>query len=91
VTTGKAGSGTLRILDLTLIQRPNSIQQNNSTYVVFLPYPVRRSNDNFDDSLFFVLPLFLSLFPVLFTNLFFPVLLVLYGVANESKTASLPS
>jgi hypothetical protein len=36
VTTWKAGSGTLRILDLTLIQRPNLIQQNNSTYPIHL-------------------------------------------------------
>jgi hypothetical protein len=59
--------------------------------VVFLPYLVRRSNDEFDDSLFLCLLYFLSLFRVSFTNSFFPALLVLYGVANKSETASLPS
>jgi hypothetical protein len=50
--------------------------------VVFLPYLVRRSNDEFDDCLFLCLLYFLSLFCVSFTNLFFPVHLVLYGVAD---------
>jgi hypothetical protein len=42
VTTGKAGIGPLRICDLTLIQRPNSIQQSNSTYILFI-FHVNRS------------------------------------------------
>jgi hypothetical protein len=36
VTTGKAGIGPLLIRNLTLIQHPNSIQQNNSPYPIYL-------------------------------------------------------
>jgi hypothetical protein len=58
--------------------------------VVFLPYLVQRSNDEFDDSLFLCFLYFLSLFCVSTTNLFCPVLPVFfYRVAEKSKTDSL--
>jgi hypothetical protein len=81
VASGQVATNLLLLLLLLLTVSEFSAFANIS-YVVFLPYPVRRSNDDFNDSLFFVPPLFLSLFRVSFTNLFFPVLLVLYGVAD---------
>jgi hypothetical protein len=50
--------------------------------VVFLPYPVRRSNENLMILFYLGLLYFSVLFCVSFTDLFFPVLLVLYGVPD---------
>jgi hypothetical protein len=53
-----------------------------------------RSTTINDDSMilfYLCLLLFSVLFRVSFTKLLFPVLLILYGVADLSKTASLPS
>jgi hypothetical protein len=52
------------------------------SFVVFLPFLVYNDNDDIRFFYLIVPPLFSVLFCVSFTKLLFPVLLVLYGVAD---------